>query len=130
VKRQFLLFRLRLSICFFFFFARTKTDAKPQAEQLRAERLNNAIAKMFVMNATRHVMCVKNEGYPALLERNKVYRVISDKQAESVGQLRVVDESGEGYLYPRSFFQPVSLLTWKATNVRPGRMRVGTTKLK
>jgi len=82
------------------------------------------------MKATRHVMCVRNDGYPASLERNKVYRVISDKQAESAGQIRVLDESGEGYLYPRAFFQPVSLLRWKPTNTMPGRRRAGAAKLK
>jgi hypothetical protein len=85
---------------------------------------------MFVMKATRHVMCVKNDGYPASLERNKVYRVISDKQAELAGQLRVVDESGEGYLYPRGFFQPVSLLKWTARIAGPRGKRVGSARLK
>jgi hypothetical protein len=75
-------------------------------------------------------MCVRNDGYPASLEPNKVYRVISDKLAESAGQLRVVDESGEGYLYPRGFFQPVSLLKWTASNARPRGRRVGSAKLK
>jgi hypothetical protein len=75
-------------------------------------------------------MCVRNDGYPASLERNKVYRVVSDKVAESAGQLRIVDESGESYLYPRCFFQPVSLLKWKSSTARPRRRGAGTTQLK
>lgn len=43
------------------------------------------------------------------MERRKLYRTLSDKEADKHGQIRVVDESGEGYLYPRSFFEPISL---------------------
>ena len=59
---------------------------------------------------TQHfVICISNEGYPASLERRKIYEVIPDADAESVGQLRVKDESGEDYLYPREFFVSVDL---------------------
>lgn len=53
------------------------------------------------------VICVDNEGYPASLEVRKIYRVVPDKAAAKAGQLRVVDESGEDYLYPRARFVPV-----------------------
>jgi hypothetical protein len=52
----------------------------------------------------RFVRCVRNEGYPAGLELRGVYRVLADKQASKLHQLRVVDESGEDYLYPEEFF--------------------------
>lgn len=55
------------------------------------------------------VICVRNEGYAASLERRKVYEAISDPEAAAMGQVRVVDESGEDYLYPASFFRPVDL---------------------
>jgi hypothetical protein len=55
------------------------------------------------------VICVKNDGYDASLERRKLYVSIADPVAEKHGQLRVVDESGEDYLYPREFFVPVEL---------------------
>jgi hypothetical protein len=58
---------------------------------------------------SNYVVCVKNEGYPASLELRKLYRVVADASAQSIGQLRVVDESGEDYLYPSEFFLPVSL---------------------
>jgi hypothetical protein len=49
------------------------------------------------------VLCVKNDDCDDL-ERRKVYRVIPDKKADKDGYLRVVDESGEDYLYPASYF--------------------------
>jgi hypothetical protein len=55
----------------------------------------------------RFVLCVRNEGYPAGLELWKVYRVLADEQAFKRHQLRVIDESGEDYLYPEEYFIPV-----------------------
>ncbi len=57
----------------------------------------------------RFAICVNNDEYPASLERHKVYRVLSDKQAEADGDLRVIDESGEDYLYPAEYFVLVEL---------------------
>jgi len=54
---------------------------------------------------------VKNRGFPASLERRKVYRVIADVVAESRHLLRVVDESGGAYLYPESYFVALELPT-------------------
>lgn len=54
----------------------------------------------------RFVVCVKNEDYQASLERNKIYAVLPDPQAEQDGDLRVTDESGEDYLYPADWFVP------------------------
>ncbi|NLV30859.1 MAG: hypothetical protein GXY47_06840 [Acidobacteria bacterium] len=50
------------------------------------------------------VVCLKNEGYPASLERHKIYRVLPDPEAEKVGDIRIIDESGEDYLYPKDWF--------------------------
>jgi hypothetical protein len=55
------------------------------------------------------MVCVDNEGYPASLEKRKIYLVLPDLAAEKLGLLRVVDESGEDYLYPKAFFRPVAL---------------------
>lgn len=55
------------------------------------------------------VVCVDNEGYPAALERRKIYVALPDAAAEKHGLVRVVDESGEDYLYPKAFFRPVAL---------------------
>jgi hypothetical protein len=53
---------------------------------------------------TRFVLCVRNEGYPAGLELRRVYRALADEQASKLHQLRVIDESGEDYLYPEEYF--------------------------
>jgi hypothetical protein len=55
------------------------------------------------------VVCVKNEGYSASLERRKLYVALRDPAAEKHGLTRIVDESGEDYLYPKSFFRPIAL---------------------
>ena len=57
----------------------------------------------------RFVLCVRNEDYPASLELRKVYRVLSDEQASKRHQMRVIDESGEDYLYPEEYFVPIKL---------------------
>lgn len=53
---------------------------------------------------TRFALCIDNSGYPASLERHKIYRVLPDRQAEADGDLRVIDESGEDYLYEADRF--------------------------
>jgi len=55
------------------------------------------------------VVCVKNDGYAVSLERRKLYVVLADAQAAKHGQLRIVDESGEDYLYPQEFFVAVEM---------------------
>lgn len=55
------------------------------------------------------VMCLRNDGYPASLETCKVYRVIADSDAAVHRMLRVIDESGEDYLYPQDRFVAIDL---------------------
>ena len=55
------------------------------------------------------VVCVSNEGYPASLEKRKIYVELRDPAAEKQGLARIVDESGEGYLYPKVFFRSIAL---------------------
>jgi len=55
------------------------------------------------------VLCLRNKGYEVSLERRKIYQVLPDRQAASHRQLRVIDESGEDYLYPERFSVPIPL---------------------
>ena len=55
------------------------------------------------------VVCVKNKDYAASLELRKLYQVVGDEGAAKLGQLRVIDESGEDYLYPEEYFVTVQL---------------------
>ena len=63
--------------------------AKPQAKQL--------------------VVCIDNEGYAASLEKRKIYVALRDPAAEKHRLLRIIDESGDDYLYPKLFFRPIAL---------------------
>jgi hypothetical protein len=55
------------------------------------------------------VLCLRNKGYEVSLERRKIYQALPDPEAKAHGQLRVIDESGEDYLFPESLFAVVKL---------------------
>ena len=55
------------------------------------------------------VVCITNAGYEASLERRKIYSVLADSVAKKHKMIRVVDESGEDYLYPEAYFLSVAL---------------------
>jgi hypothetical protein len=57
----------------------------------------------------RFVVCVDPGDYPASLAQWKIYRLLPDPDAAAHGQVRVVDESGEDYLFPNTCFKPVRL---------------------
>ena len=59
--------------------------------------------------ARQLVVCVSNEGYPASLERRKIYVALRDADAGKHGLIRIVDESGDGYLYPTALFRAIAL---------------------
>ena len=52
-------------------------------------------------------ICLSNEGYVASLEPRKLYKLVTDEKAEQYGMVRIVDESGEDYLYPKAMFAPM-----------------------
>jgi hypothetical protein len=54
-------------------------------------------------------VCLKNNGYEASLEPRKIYQILFDKEAEDHKMIRVIDESGDDYLFPASLFSPISL---------------------
>ena len=57
----------------------------------------------------RYAVCITNKGNEASLERNKLYVVLRDQRAEADGLLRVIDEDGEDYLYPATWFVAVEV---------------------
>ena len=61
-----------------------------------------------VAHTLRFVLCIENKDRDDL-EKGKVYPCIADDDALQEGYLRIVDESGEDYLYPESYFVPVDL---------------------
>ena len=68
--------------------------AKTQAKQTQTKQL---------------VVCIKNEGYRASLEKRKIYVALRDAAAEKHGLLRIVDESGDDYLFPIALFRAIAL---------------------
>ena len=60
-------------------------------------------------NLSEFVVCINNSDYPASLELHKIYRVIADKEAEGKGDIRIIDESGEDYIYPSIYFVPIQV---------------------
>lgn len=80
---------------------RQKRNENEGTAGLKAMNTENAQAQF--------VVCINNEGYPASLDLRKIYRVLPDERAEEHSLIRVVDESGEDYLYPAKFFVPIQL---------------------
>jgi hypothetical protein len=60
-------------------------------------------------SANRFAVCINNCDYPASLELHKIYRVLPDVDAATERDLRVIDESGEDYLYPAEYFVLIQL---------------------
>lgn len=56
-----------------------------------------------------YVVCLDNADYPASLERHKIYKVLPDEDAAADGDIRVIDESGEDYLYSAARFVPIQV---------------------
>ena len=54
-------------------------------------------------------VCIRNEEYEASLELKKIYELLEDPRAEEHNLVRVIDEEGEDYLYPRDWFLPIEL---------------------
>jgi len=62
-----------------------------------------------IWTRTRLVLCLSNEGYEVSLEPRKIYAALPDPAAEKQDQVRVIDESGEDYLFPASLFTSITL---------------------
>ena len=61
------------------------------------------------MDNAQFVICIENSEYPASLEKRKIYETVPDADATKQGQIRVIDESGEDYLYPKECFVDANL---------------------
>ncbi len=63
------------------------------------------------MENYQFAVCLNNKDYPASLELHKIYRILPDEEAKQDGDVRVIDESGEDYLYPANYFVLIELPT-------------------
>jgi hypothetical protein len=61
------------------------------------------------MKQSKFVICIDNSDYPVSLEIRKIYEAVADTDAGQIGQIRVIDESGEDYLYPEACFVDANL---------------------
>jgi hypothetical protein len=61
------------------------------------------------MSKSKFVICIDNSDYPASLEIRKIYESVADADAARIGQIRVIDESGEDYLFPEACFIDANL---------------------
>jgi hypothetical protein len=59
--------------------------------------------------APKYVVCIRNDGYAASLEARKIYRVVADDVAARRGFVRIIDESGEDYLFPANRFVAIEV---------------------
>jgi hypothetical protein len=59
--------------------------------------------------SSQFLLCIKNDDYPVSLEVRKVYQALPDETAAARHYVRIIDESGDDYLYPESYFVPIEL---------------------
>jgi hypothetical protein len=78
-------------------------------ESARRNTKLSALSAISKSGQARFALCVCNTDYPASLETRKVYRVLGDAEGSRHGLVRVIDESGEDYLYPQEYFVPIKL---------------------
>lgn len=80
------------------------------ASAAKSLRLSDISTEFAMGNPSKKlVVCLKNTGYEASLEPRKIYQAIVDTGAAKHQQIRVIDESGEDYLYRQNFFAPIDL---------------------
>ncbi len=92
------------------FVGRSYTGTRRLASVAASSRSNDIwIEWIMPSSRQRFVVCVRNDGYEVSLERRKIYQVLPDGDAARHGQIRIVDESGEDYLFPASYFAAIEL---------------------
>ena len=79
------------------------------AKKSSSARSTSTRARKSAAPRRQFAVCVNNDGYEASLERNKIYLVVRDKEAETDGDLRIVDESGEDYLFSANRFVAIDV---------------------
>jgi hypothetical protein len=91
------------------FMSLSYTGTKQRESAARNSRSSTYFKPMTKTQAKQLVVCVENDGYAVSLEKRKIYVALRDPAAEKHSMLRIVDESGEDYLYPKAFFRSIAL---------------------
>ena len=76
---------------------------------LAGKELNTLSPRKQPRAVPKYAICVKNDNYTASLELRKLYQIVPDKNSNVRGLIRLIDESGESYLYPAEYFLPIKL---------------------
>ena len=82
---------------------------KPPASENANSRSSNSLTNSMKNKSAIFVICIDNTDYPASLEKRKIYESVPDSDEEQFGQIRVIDESGEDYLYSKELFVEANL---------------------
>ena len=90
----------------------TASGKKNSSEKGTSTRLRRASRK------PKFLVCINNRGYEASLERNKIYLAVSDADAERTGDVRIIDETGEDYLYSKVRFVPIEVPATVKASIR------------
>ncbi len=91
---------------------------KRTASAKKTSKSNGSSTKRLAApRSARVALCLKNEGCGDL-ELRKLYPILSDRKASAEGYIRVIDESGDDYLYPANFFAVVRLPAAVAKSLR------------
>src|ERR1700704_5579654 len=85
------------------------TGTRQPGSDARNSRSSTCFETMTKTQAKQLVVCVDNDGYAVSLEKRKIYVALRDAAAEKHNMLRIVDESGEDYLYPKALFRSIAL---------------------
>jgi hypothetical protein len=87
----------------------SSSKSRSASDKRAAVPLKRARALPVAKPSPQFAICVRNDDYPASLELRKLYPVLDDEFATQHGMIRVIDESGEDYLFPDEYFVRVSL---------------------
>jgi hypothetical protein len=82
---------------------------KRVASAVSRSKRSRSVSEPVSESSAQFAVCVRNDEYPASLELRKLYRVLEDRFASEHAMVRVIDESGEDYLFPREYFVRVNL---------------------
>ena len=100
-------------------------SARKKSSERKTSRLGKKGARR---RSAVFVVCVDNRGYPASLEQHKIYRSLPDAQAAADGDLRIVDESGEDYLYSEERFVSIDVPRKVAASFREAKRTASKTR--
>ena len=90
-------------------YTKRKSTGTKRTASAAANSRSNGSSTRNARSRIHFVLCLDNDGYDASLDVRKIYRALADNEADGLGLIRVIDESGEDYLYPKKLFAEITL---------------------